>query len=245
MVVSLVLFVRAYFGAGRAWLALAIIAMRGVALAVNFLGPNPNLNFVEIVRLRRMSFLGEDVSVAEGIVSGWTRLGELSSVLLLAYLLDAAVTVRRRGERRASFVAASLVLFILFAAGHTTLIHAGVLSLPYLISLSYAGIIAVMGYELSVDVLRASELARDLRRSEDALRDSDGRLALAADAAKLGFWSWDRSIGRGRWPEALGATSASRSRAPSFWRQSALRWASSSGNEVPAPEKRGLVKTQR
>ena len=46
------------------------------------------------------------------------------------------------------------------------------------------GILAVMGFELSHDVLRAVELSEELRESEQ-------RMNLAASAAELGLWVWD------------------------------------------------------
>jgi len=51
-------------------------------------------------------------------------------------------------------------------------------------------IVVAMSYELTSDVLHASELSRKLGASEDALRDSNRLLALAATAANLGFWDW-------------------------------------------------------
>ncbi len=191
--VSFVLFVRAFFRAGPPWLGWAVVATRGAALLVNFLR-RPNLNFVEISALDRVGFLGEEISVARGVVSRWTRLGELGSVLLLAFLLSASVAIWRRGERRrAIVVGGSMVLFVLGAAGHTALLHAGIVVAPYLISVAYVGIVAAMGYELTSDVIRASELARQLRKKESALGEAEQRLALAAGAAGLGFWSWDVS----------------------------------------------------
>ena len=191
LVASFVLFVRAFFHAGPPWLGWAVITTRGAALLVNFLR-SPNLNFVEIPSLGRVGFLGEEVSVAQGIVSRWTRLGELSSFLLLTFLLAASVAVWRRGERRrAVIVGGSMILFILGAAGQAALLHAGVLVAPYMTSVAYVGVVMAMGYELTSDVLHADALARALRHSQGALRESDLRLALAADAAKLGFWAWD------------------------------------------------------
>ena len=52
-----------------------------------------------------------------------------------------------------------------------------------------------MGYELSYDLLRAAQLARQFQASEAALRESEARLGLAADAANLVPWSWDISLG--------------------------------------------------
>ena len=194
LVASLVLFVRSHFRAGPRWLAAAVIATRAAALLVGFLR-TPNLNFVEISALRRVPFLGEDVSVAEGTVSRWTRLGEASSLLLLAFLVSAAVATWRRGERRrAVLVEGSMILFVVAAAGQSALVHAGVVTLPYLVSVAYLGIVAAMSYELSRDVVRSAELARDLQSSDLALLETDRRLTLAADAANIGFWSWD--IGR-------------------------------------------------
>jgi hypothetical protein len=63
--------------------------------------------------------------------------------------------------------------------------------MPYLISVPYVAIVLATSYELTFDVLRASSLTRDLQESRSALRESDLRLALAADAARLRFWSWD------------------------------------------------------
>ena len=90
-VASLVLFVRTFFRAGRTWLAAAAIGCRALAsLVVNFLR-SPNLNFVTITRLRPIPFLGGVVSVPEGVVSSWTRLGELASTLCIAFVADAMI----------------------------------------------------------------------------------------------------------------------------------------------------------
>ena len=41
------------------------------------------------------------------------------------------------------------------------------------LQLLYLGLVAVMGYELSRDVLRASQLVRELQASEAGLRESE------------------------------------------------------------------------
>lgn len=198
LVAATILFVRRELGVGRAWLAAATLLVRSAALVLNFVvSPNPNLNFVEITGLRQVPLLGETVSVAVGTVSRWTRLGELSSLLFLVFLVDASVTVWRRGERRrAVLVGGSMILFVLLAASHTLLVHARLVSAPYVISLCYLGVIAAMSYELTSDVLRANELASTVRRQEEVLHETDQRLGLAADSADLGFWSWDSQTGR-------------------------------------------------
>jgi two-component system, LuxR family, sensor kinase FixL len=192
LVASFVLFIRTFFNAGRPWLAGATIAVRGAAsLVVNFL-QSPNVNYSEITGLRRIPFLGDTVSVAEGIVSPWTRLGELSSLLLLVFLLDATRTLWRRGDRRrAALFGGCALVFVTVAAIGSALIHRGVYRVPYLVSVPYFVILAAMSYELTSDVLHASDLSRRLGVSEDALRESDSRLALAANAVNLGFWDWN------------------------------------------------------
>jgi len=191
LTVSLVLFVRTYLRAGPPWLAWAVITARGVALLVNFLHA-PNLNFESITGLRTVGLLGDRASVAVGVPSRWTRLGELSSVLLFAFLASAAVSVWRRGERRrAAVVGGSMLLFVAVAAGHTALVHAGVITWPYVISFAFLPVVAVMWRELTRDVLRLPELARSLQASDAALHESESQLDLAAHAAHLSVWVWD------------------------------------------------------
>jgi PAS domain S-box-containing protein len=160
---------------------------RLVSLVINFAFP-PNLSFREITSLRQFSFLGETIAMPEGVVSPWTHLGELSSLLVLAFVVDASLTLWRRGtsedRRRAVVVGGSITLFILVAAGLSALVHAKVIDLPYLVSFPFLGVIAAMGYELSRDVLRAAQLARELGEEER-------RLDLAAQAGGMGMWRWD------------------------------------------------------
>jgi PAS domain S-box-containing protein len=47
---------------------------------------------------------------------------------------------------------------------------------------------------ITVPFLTLAALIRERRRSEQALRESEERIGLAAETAKLGFWSWDPSM---------------------------------------------------
>src|SRR5205814_3882612 len=117
-------FVGYYFRTGRLWLGIAACGARLVALVINFAFP-PNLSFREITSLRQFSFLRETIAMPEGVVSPWTHLGELSSLLVLAFVVDASLTLWRRGtsedRRRAVVVGGSITLFILVAAGVSAL----------------------------------------------------------------------------------------------------------------------------
>ena len=194
-VVSIVGFVRLYFRAGRLWLGYAACGLRLLDLIMNFFSA-PNLNYKEIAGLRHLTvFGGETISVAKGLENPWIKVSELSSLFLLLFVVDASVTLWRRGQRaerrRAVVVGGCVILFILMAAGHPALIEAGLIQSPYLISLSFLAIVGAMGYELSLDVVRAEQLARRLQASETALRESEQNMSLAASAAELAMWTWD------------------------------------------------------
>ena len=72
--------------------------LRTLALLLNFL-VGQNLNYLEITDLRHIPFLGESVSVAEGVPNPWMVVGQLSLMLLLIFVADASVTAWRRGDR--------------------------------------------------------------------------------------------------------------------------------------------------
>jgi PAS domain S-box-containing protein len=194
LLVAITGFVHFYFGTGRLWVGIAACLVRLVGLVINFAIP-PNLNFRQVTGLRHFDFFGETIAMPEGVVSPWTRVGELSSLLVLAFVIDASLTLWRRGStegrRRAVVIGGSITLFIVLAAGMSALIHARVIHLPYLISFPFLGVILAMGFELSYDILRAAQTARQLSTSERALRDSEVRMSLAARAANLALWRWD------------------------------------------------------
>jgi two-component system sensor kinase FixL len=194
LVLALVGFVQLYFGTGRWWLGAAACVVRGVALVINFAFP-PNLNFRELTGIQHLHFLGGTVSTPLGVPSRWTRLGELSSLLVLAFVVDASVTLWRQGKpegrRRALVVGGSITLFIVIAAGIAALIHRQLIQSPYIISLPFLGIILAMGVELSYDVLHAAALARRLQVSEASLHETEGRFRIVADAAPVLIWMSD------------------------------------------------------
>ena len=181
--VAIIWFIRCYLGAGRLWLAWTITGLRGLILIVNFL-PFANATFTEIDALRQVSWLGESLSAPIGIANPWRYLIHLSTVLLLVYVLDAANTARKQGKRRQAFTLGAVILFaIVLAAVFSGLMVRGVLPGP-LIALVYLIIVVAMAAELSADLLRARQMARELR-------DSRERMRLAAQAADLGLWEWD------------------------------------------------------
>jgi two-component system, LuxR family, sensor kinase FixL len=184
VILALAGFVRLYLRAGRPWLLWSVCVLRTVAMMLNFL-TGPDLNYRQISSLRHIQFLGESVSIANGVPNPWMIIGQVSIYGLAIFVADAAITVWRRGERwRAAIVGGSIVFFLLSGTLQATLIFWGHVHWPVLASLMFLGIIAAMNYELVGEALRAWQLARDLRTSEQ-------RIGIAAEATNLGLWSRD------------------------------------------------------
>ncbi len=188
MVAGMVAFVGLYFGTGRWWLGGAAVGVRLVSLIINFM-VEPNLNYRAIIALKQVDFLGDRVwVVAQSVPTNRTRIVELSSLLALVFVVDASLTLWRKGgreaRRRAAVVGASITLFIFLAAVIASLIHTGVLHVPYLLSFPFLAIVVAMGYELSRDVIRAARMADELRENAESM-------SLAAGAAQLALWRWD------------------------------------------------------
>jgi len=189
IVLSLVGFVRLHLRAGRPWLAWSVCALRTLALLLNFL-VGQNLNYRAVTALRHIPFLGESISVGDGASNPWMLVGQLSLVLWLVFVTDAAITVWRRGDRRQALATGgSIALFALAGTVQAVLVLWQIVDWPITASFFYLGIVVVMGYELSRDTLRAAQLSDDLRESE-------ARMALAAEAAGFGVWIWNFTTNR-------------------------------------------------
>jgi PAS domain S-box-containing protein len=104
--------------------------------------------------------------------------------LLLIFSVDATITLLRRGDRRRALVLGGSMIFSTIFAVHVPLVIWGVLEIPFFLTFAYTAIVAAMGYELSNEMARAVQLARELEVS-------DKRLNLAADSAAVGLWEWD------------------------------------------------------
>jgi hypothetical protein len=87
-------FVRLYFNVGRPWLGYMVCGLRLLDLIINFFSL-PNANYKQITGLRRLTFGGETISVAQGVEN---PVSELSSLLLLLFVVDASITLWRRAH---------------------------------------------------------------------------------------------------------------------------------------------------
>jgi signal transduction histidine kinase len=196
--VGVVWFVRFHFGAGEPWLVWTICGLRAI-VTVASLASNSGVFFSDISSLERVVVPGgESISLARGPLSPWYIAEALSIVAVVAYLVDVTVTVWRQGgtARRRSLVlfSSSFSFFLLAVVTHVTLIHTGVVNMPYLDGFFFMPTVIAMTYDLGSEVFRAAQLTRQLQVSEAGLRESEARMDLAASAAQLALWVWD--IGR-------------------------------------------------
>jgi two-component system, LuxR family, sensor kinase FixL len=121
LVVAIVGFVRFYFGTGRLWLGLTAIGVRFITLAINFIS-SPNLNFREITAVGHFNFFGDTVAIPVGPISSWTRVGELSSLLMLGFVIDASLKLWRRGSSAESLATHHLLVMRWVLDIHSALI---------------------------------------------------------------------------------------------------------------------------
>jgi two-component system, LuxR family, sensor kinase FixL len=183
LVLSLAGFVRLFLEARRPLLFWTACALRTAAVILNFLTCE-NLNFREMLTIRHLTFLGESVStVGKAVPNPWQIVGQVAGLALIIFVLDASITAWRRGDRRkALFVGGSIVIGSMAAtteAAFATWTHS---DFPPTTSLFYLVMLVTMAYEFGGEALRATQLSRELRASQQ-------QITLAADAAKLGFWS--------------------------------------------------------
>jgi len=189
IIVALVGFVLIHLRAGRPWLAWTTCGLQTFSLLLNFL-VGQNLNYHEVTRLRHIPFFGESVPVAEGVSNPWMLVGQLSLLVFVVFVADAAIAVWRHGDRRAALiVGGSIVFFVLVGTVQSELVHWHIVHWPLTASFFSMGLVVVMNYELSRDVFRAAQLSANLRESEERYRNlfqraNDG-IILLSDAGEM------------------------------------------------------------
>ena len=164
--VAIVCYMRFYFDAGRLWLAWTVCGLRALALLLSFT-TGQSLFFREITNLKHVViFGGETISIPQGVLNPCYIVGPLSMLALVVFVMDASVTLWRRGadtSRRAVIFSSSISFFLLVSVIQAALVNAGIINSPYLASLSFMPTIIAMSYELSYDVLRSAQLAHRLQ----------------------------------------------------------------------------------
>ncbi len=194
--VALVWFVRAYLGAGRAWLGGSAIVLRTLALVAN-LFMSPAIQFREITALDGTTVFGDTLNIAQGVTNPWLAVAHLSLLALILFVVDATRDLWRQGQRRrAVTIGGSLVVFVTAGTVLAALSFWGLARTPVFVSLLFLPIVLAMAFELGLDLIDAARLAAELQLHRERLRGSEERAALAADAASAGLWSFDPKTGR-------------------------------------------------
>ena len=169
-ILALIWFVSAYLQAGRPWLWWTILAIRVVFVVPSFVWGG-NTSLLEIPRIERIQLFGQAITISQGIPNPWGLLGYLTTFLAIVFVADAGLTAWRRGDRRKALViSGGSVVFLGAGLTISALVAWAGFRLPPAISLYYQAVVAVMAYELSRDVMRAAQLANDLRESEAVLQ---------------------------------------------------------------------------
>lgn len=169
----------------RLWIGQMAIGLRAVSLVLNFT-TGVNLNYLEISELGQFEILGEQASYAIGVPNPLMLVAQLSLVMLLVYVVDAAVATWRRKEDRLQ-QALSIVLLLLIASGFASAVVSfwGIAPVGVIVSPFFIGVAVVMGIGLSVDLLRSAQLERDLRTGRERLDALSKAAALSEMSASI------------------------------------------------------------
>jgi two-component system sensor kinase FixL len=200
LVLSLVAFTRLYLRAGRSWMALSACGLQTLTVIVNF-AFTPNLYYEEITAVRQLPWGGETASIPLGTPSPWSLLNQATLLLLLAFFVDATITVWRRGDReRALIVGGTTSFFGAIVAAQFALVILGIIQVPVFASFAYLGIVVALGYQLCNDAVRAADLASELQVGEERFRrvveaapnamimvNQEGQITLANQQAEKTF----------------------------------------------------------
>lgn len=183
VLVGHLLFVRYYLGTGRLWLLGTIISLRLIVLVANFL-VDPNFNFLEITSLRQGSFLGEQVSVVgESKMRSWQWLAIASMLLLIAFVIDAAVQAWLKGgpesRRKAAVLGLAIVLPMVCNIVLNQMVVSGMLHIPVSATLWFLGTLTAIAYELGREFVIS-------RRAQLQLAELRGELAQVERVNALG-----------------------------------------------------------
>lgn len=183
--IAIALFMRVHLRAGRWMIAAIAIGIRGVTLVINFAIP-PNLNFREITGLRTIGFLGDQVVLPVGTPSLVMVVAQFALLLILAYVIDAAVTVWRRGERRrALLTGGSFAFFVSLGTLQSSLSFWQVINIPPGAGIYFVGVIAIIAFDLSLEAKRAAALEVQLRDTQESKQKEVTHLGRVATFGEL------------------------------------------------------------
>jgi len=166
LLIGLTWFVHRYLGTTRRWLAVAITASWVGLLVVNHLSPS-GLVYREIGSLHAGSLWGERIVHATGEPNPWNLPANALPLAIIAFVIDGCMRLGPSAHRKRLLTVSGAIVFFLVSGGlHATLVDHGILAGPYLVSFFYLAIVLAMSYELGNDIIRSSELAKEVQANE-------------------------------------------------------------------------------
>ncbi|MDX1815996.1 MAG: sigma 54-interacting transcriptional regulator, partial [Thermodesulfobacteriota bacterium] len=110
---------------------------------------------------------GERIVHATGEANPWNYPANALPLAIIAFVVDGAVRLERSNHRKRLLTISGAIVFFLVAGGvHSILVDYGILPGPYLVSFFYLAIVLVMSYELGKDIIRSSELSKEVEANE-------------------------------------------------------------------------------
>lgn len=179
-------FIRLHLRIEYLWLFWLIVSGRILQVIVNFI-VSPNINYIEISSVREIVFLGESIADPLGTPNPLMLIGQLSSLLLVVYIGLGLGSEWRRGAGAhfaATGIAASIFAFGFL--GVAIISFWDLAQIPLVASPFFAGMVAVMGFQLASEAARASEFEEMVQKSIDelevarAMANLSGRVAFVA-----------------------------------------------------------------
>ncbi|MGL4809993.1 MAG: PAS domain S-box protein, partial [Giesbergeria sp.] len=117
----------------------------------------------------------------------WQIVAQIANLLLVAFVVDASLTLWRLGDpvsrRRATVVGGGILACVVLVTGFAMLILAGAVRAPTIMTPGFFIVVAAMGYELSWDLFEAQQTAARLLSSDAELLASGERFRAVVEAA--------------------------------------------------------------
>ncbi len=197
LVCAIIYGVHATFGYGSPALALAAVALRLLALVLNF-ATGTNLNFESIEGIGHVEWFGVAIAYPVGQLNPWALVAQVSNLLVVAYLVQTLFRIPRGSAAwsGALVVCGGWLLLVLTMIASTLSIILGLPRLPLGTSPSSVVMVLLLSAVMVRDLRRGRQMDVLLQESESRNLRTQRDLELAANAAHLGLWRWDVADGR-------------------------------------------------
>jgi C4-dicarboxylate-specific signal transduction histidine kinase len=169
---GLVLFVHLHFGTGRVWLGWTVVILRTLVCIGNVAGPSTAS--WRVLHVDQTPWLGQSVSSSSvAAIQPLQWLATLASLLFLAYVVDATLTLARKSDRdarrKAFVVGGAIIGFRTLATIQAQLIVWGLVQMPVMVSPAFLIMLGAMTYELCREIVASARLHTEAGRLRDEL----------------------------------------------------------------------------